>query len=336
MPENRRVLIVHDDVSPSAQPDALDTLVQMRAVRAALENRARSVACVPFKSNLPQFRQSLLDRPPALVFNLVEAPLGSDRLALILPAILEDLGIPFTGADFATMLRLSDKTLAKQWLNAHGVDTPQCWREGASAQGSDEGGPWIVKSVWEHASFGLSAASVVSDLAEAQALVAAQTARHGGEWFAEQFIDGREFNVAILATPDGPRVLPLAEIVFDGLPADVPHIVDYAAKWLPESLEYQSTRRQFLDEVAEPELAAGLRRAALRAWDVCGLRGYARVDFRIDADGRPWVVDVNANPCIAPDAGFAAAAEQAGMAYPELIAAIVDPLLVRQPFAEVG
>jgi len=336
MPENRLILVVHDEVSATAQPEALDTLVQMRAVREALAGAGHSVACVPFKSNLQQLRSSLIERPPALVFNLVEAPLGSDRLAFMLPAILEQLQIRYTGADFATMLRLADKTLAKQWLNSHGVDTPPCWTEGAGASDAGAFGPWIVKSIWEHASFGLSATSVVATLDEAQELAAANRERHGGEWFAERYVDGREFNVALLATADGPTVLPLAEIVFEGLPPDAPRIVDYAAKWLPESLEYQCTQRSFLDESVEHELAERLRHAALRTWHVCRLRGYARVDFRVDAGGRPWVVDVNANPCIAPDAGFAAAAAMAGMDYAALIAAIVDPLLPQRPLLKTG
>ncbi len=330
------ILIVHDDVSPSAQPDALDTLVQMEAVRAALKSAGHAVACMPFKANLQHFEKSLTERPPALVFNLVEAPLGSDRLALLLPALLEKLHIPFTGADCAAMLRLADKRMAKQWLASHGVDTP-LWRlDDANESDGADYGQWIVKSVWEHASVGLSSASVVSAVSEARALITANSAGYGGEWFAEQYIDGREFNVSLLATMSGPQVLPPAEIVFDDFPAGAPRIVDYAAKWLPDSMEYRGTKRRFLDEADEPELAARLRSAALRVWDVCMLRGYARVDFRVDAGGRPWVVDVNANPCIAPDAGFAAAAEQAGMNYSALVAAIAEPLLPRPLRAGTG
>jgi D-alanine-D-alanine ligase len=101
-------------------------------------------------------------------------------------------------------------------------------------------------------------------------------------------------------------------MLFVDFPDGVPHIVDYAAKWDAASHAYHHTPRRFGLPAEDGPLVAALRALALRAWDLFGLRGYARVDFRVDAAGRPFMLEVNANPCLAPDAGFMAAAAQAG------------------------
>jgi D-alanine-D-alanine ligase len=318
------VLVLHDEVAEAAPPEALDTLVQAHAVHAALKSAGLLVECLPVSLNLQQLRQQLLAAAPALVFNLVESPGGSDRLAPLVPALLEHMRIPYTGAGYAAMLRLTDKVAAKQWLRAGNIATPDWWSPTGVSGQQHASGPWIVKSVWEHASFGLDASSVVATLPEAQQKIAHCQAVHGGDWFAEQFVDGREFNVAVLATAAGPVVLPLAEIVFAGFPQNMPRIVDYAAKWEPESFAYEHTQRAFLDATADNQLATKLRAAALNTWQCCALAGYARVDFRVDECGQPWVVDVNPNPCLSPDAGFAAAAAVAGRDYQALIVELVE------------
>ena len=111
-------------------------------------------------------------------------------------------------------------------------------------------------------------------------MLEARRAEFGGEWFAERFVPGRELNVAIIAAPSGPRVLPVAELRFEGFPADKPAIVGYAAKWDVDSFEYRHTVRSF---DVEPALAARAERLALACWELFALDGYARVDFRVDA-----------------------------------------------------
>lgn len=143
-------------------------------------------------------------------------------------------------------------------------------------------------------------------------------------WFAERFVEGREINVAILEGPQGPEILPIPEIIFVDYPADKPRIVGYAAKWQEDSFECRNTVRRFIDADSEAELCAELSRMALCCWNIFQLRGYARVDFRVDEEGSPWVLEVNANPCISPDAGFAAALEKRGISYVDGIDRIVS------------
>jgi D-alanine-D-alanine ligase len=210
--------------------------------------------------------------------------------------------------------------LAKQQLLRAGLPAPALFTAAA------DDGPWIVKSVWEHASLGIDDSSVAWGAAAVTAVLAARRAEFGGDWFAERFVPGRELNVALLATDRGPRVLPVAEIRFEHFPADKPAIVGYAAKWHTDSFEYRNTVRRF---GVEPALSASAERLALACWELFALDGYARVDLRVDAEGLPWVLEVNANPCLSPDAGFAAALEQAGIAYPTAISWLVEAALRR-------
>ena len=119
-------------------------------------------------------------------------------------------------------------------------------------------------------------------------------------------------------------MLPIAEILFEGLEANAPKIVDFDAKWTPDSRVYIGTPRRFGLERNDPELAKKLKQLALASWNLFGLNGYARFDFRIDPTGKPFVIDVNPNPFLAQDAGFAAAAAEAGLSYQDLIGRIVE------------
>jgi D-alanine-D-alanine ligase len=107
--------------------------------------------------------------------------------------------------------------------------------------------------------------------------------------------------------------LPPAETLFRDYPPGKPRIVDYAAKWDAASFEYNNTLRRFEFPATDAALLARLRAVALACARLFDLHGYARVDVRVDAAGTPWVLEVNANPCLSPDAGFAAAAAAAGL-----------------------
>ena len=164
----------------------------------------------------------------------------------------------------------------------------------------------------KHGSLGLDAGSVVKG-ADAARAIKERALRWKTEHFAEGYIEGREFNLALIERDGAVAVLPIAEIVFEGLAAGEPRIVGYDAKWTPDSAAYIGTPRRFGLEADAPELAARLSELARAAWTCFDLAGYARVDFRVDRDGAPFILEVNVNPCLSPDAGFAAAAAQAGL-----------------------
>ena len=320
-------VVLHAAVPDAAPADELDVLTQADTVTAALSQWGFRVERLALTLDLHHARRELTRIQPRLVFNLVESLAGKGHYIHLAPTLLEDLGLAFTGAPATAMWATSNKLAAKQLFSLAGLPTP-AWRTAAQLSGGARlNGRWLVKSVWEHASIGLNDGAVVDG--EHQALQRLEKIRRrlGGVWFVERFVAGREFNLALLQTGTGWRVLPAAEIVFQDYPPDKPKIVGYAAKWRPDSFEYRHTPRRFTFPPEDRPLLARLRRLALRCPALFGLRGYARVDVRVDHAGRPWVLEVNANPCLSPDAGFAAAAAQAGLTLGAVIGQVIAAAL---------
>ena len=303
----------------TSRPDEIDTLVAANAVATALKELGYSTEIVALSSDLAEI-EALPARRPLLVFNLVDAVDGDGKLAPIVPARLDAFGIPYTGCDTSAWRETLSKLDTKARLAETGLPTPNWSEDGA---GLDPQARVIVKPVWEHGSLGLEETSVVPG-AEAPQIIAERNERWTTEHFAESFIEGREFNVAMLGGAEGVDVLPIAEITFEDWEEGRPRIVDYEAKWVPDSDVYAGTPRRFGLEETAPALAARLTLLAQASWILFGLSSYARIDFRVDAEGRPYILEVNVNPCLSPDAGFAAAAGEAGLAYEDMIGRIVE------------
>lgn len=328
-----RVAIVHPEVGPQAPADEQDVLIQAEAVFRALEELGHSVISLPCTLDLERMRQNLMERGVEVVFNLVETLEGTGRLIHLFPALLDVMGLPYTGSPSLSLLLTSHKLLAKERLKAAGFPTPP-WIgpfpvDGSSVEGLSGGekgeeGPWIIKSLWEHASVGLDETSVAwGTWDQVKDRLPQKASLSGGSCFAERFVEGREFNVSLLATPQGPQVLPPAEILFQDFEPGDPRMVGYQAKWDASSEAYQKTPRQFGTLPQHAPLIQSLSDLALQCWDLFSLRGYARVDFRVDEQDRPWILEVNTNPCLSPDAGFAAALQQAGIPFVQAIKGIL-------------
>lgn len=306
-----RIAIVHDAHAAQGRIDSSDTLLEAQAISQALDGLGYDTTTVPVDLDLGAFERTVRALKPRAVVNLVESLAGRGQLLAAVPALLESLGVAFTGCSANALGVTSDKPLAKRQLLRAGLPAPELFHAAAGGEVA-----WIVKSVHEHASLGIDDGSIVRGAKAVAGLIEARKREFGGRWFAERFVPGRELNVALIAAPDGPRVLPVAEIRFDGFPPDKPAIVGYAAKWDIDSFECRHTVRSF---AVEPALAARAAELARACWDLFALDGYARVDFRVDASLEPWVLEVNANPCLSPDAGFAAALAEARVPYAEAI-----------------
>lgn len=311
------VVVLHDAAAAAGAADAADVLVEAEHVSRGLESLGYDPVIVRASLDLESLEARLRSLGPRMAFNLVESLAGRGDLIYVVPALLESLQMPFTGCSALAQWRTSNKLAAKRRLGASGIATPGLF---VSGEINPARGPWIVKSVWEHASLGLGDDSVVADGRAVSAVSERREREHGGQWFAERFVPGRELNVAILGGAAEPTVLPVAEIRFEGFPAGKPRIVGYAAKWEPTSPEYSGTARSF---AVEPELGARAAKIALECWDLFELTGYARVDFRVDDRGRLWVLEVNANPCLSPDAGFAAMLDAARIPFPDALARLI-------------
>lgn len=329
MAKRHRAVVLHG--ANADRPDEADTIVQANMVADALRRMGWTSTILRVDVDLSKLARRL-SPAPVFVFNLVESLNGDGRLVHLAPAMLEHLGVPFTGAPSAAHFATTDKLLAKRLLRGAGFATPDWFGPEGWTGECRAGGMAIVKAVSEDASLGIDSGSVVP-VAEAPAEMAHRAAKYGGDWFAENFIDGREFNVGILANAAGLHVLPIAEIMFVDFPADRPRIVDYEAKWIEHSFAYGHTPRRFDLPASDAELLDELGRLALAAFNLFGLRAYGRVDFRVDREGRPWILEVNANPCLAPDAGFAAAAAKAGLTMDDVIRYIVEVALHKEASA---
>ena len=335
-----RLVILHPTIPDGATLEDQDSLVQVEAISQALRSLGHEPAAMGCGLDLEAVRRDLIEAQPDVVFNLVESLLGTDRLQYMAAGLLDALGWPYTGAPTEAIFQTTHKLLAKQLLHLAGLPTPS-WLarceagDGAVADSAAEFAwdgpplcpsmPCIIKAVWEHASRGLDDENVVAaaDLDRLPDRLRQQVKRSGQPWFAEQFIEGREFNLSMLGGDSGPEVLPCAEIDFSAFPPEKPRIVGHRAKWQADSFEFHHTPRRFDFSQADENLLKQLQHLAKACWRLFGLRGYARVDFRVDQAGRPWILEINANPCLSPDAGFVAAAQQAGIPFEQVVRRIL-------------
>ena len=338
---NKTIAIVHNRVNNASLPDELDVLVQVDAVTQALSGLGYEPIAVACDIDLGTLKQTLTAMAPAAVFNLVESLDGHGRLIQVVPAFVDALGFACTGCPAEAIYLTSHKVMAKErmrnlglptadWINPVPMDIP--WQGSAHLELA---GTWIIKSLWEHASLGLEQENLVKGSSrEIAALLPDRANALGGACFAERFIQGREFNLSLMNTDSGVRVLPPAEIVFQGIDRDQPKIVGYRAKWVQDAAEYHNTPRSFDFAAKDTPLIETLERLALVCWHGFGLRGYARVDFRVDDLGNPFILEVNTNPCISPDAGFCAALERGGISYEQGIQLILNH--ISRPIPAMG
>jgi D-alanine-D-alanine ligase len=323
------VAIVYNRPDP-ARADSEDVLTEAAFVEEALRVRGHPVHRVICDNGLGGVAV-MADRlrvvsEGGVVFNLIES-LGNDpRLYPAAAALFDIAGLRYTGSSYEALVLTTDKAFSKSVLFSRGIATPEwavypdtdaeaCWHTVAAGEAC------IAKPLWEDASVGVTDESVFSESHLLMEGLIRMYQAHG-DLLVEKFLDGAEYNISVLEDRRGePMVLPIAEMSFDLWPEGKPRIVNYRAKWNPGSFEYQNTRRVFLDA---PELASDLSRLAVSVWKTFRLSGYARVDIRTDKDGKPHVIEINANPCISPDSGFVAAATKEGLSPEELVGAIVE------------
>ncbi len=311
----KRAALVY--VRPEAdRPDALDALAQAEVVRQAMRELGWECRDLPLDDAPDAGRKwfrSLEACDPELVFNLVEGYGRDPRRQAAAAALLELGGWACTGASSAALLATTDKILTKSLLQTRGLATPEWQVYDGQPDEAVFPPPWIVKPAWEDASVGVDDQAVIlNDEQRRQALRERFARHHGQPLLVEAFISGREFHVSLLEAAGGEaEVLPPAETLFTDWPEGKPRIVNYRAKWDAQAFEYHHTPRNF---ALPADLSGELGRLAQACWRVFSLRGYARVDLRQDAGGRLYVIEINANPCLAPEAGFLAAAARAGYA----------------------
>lgn len=315
-----------DPGSPNVEA-SMDVLDQVEMARSALAEAGIETECAEVRGNMEAEHAFLCRTSFDVVFNLVESVNENPLLFPNVAAMLELIGVPFTGSSSTALAVSTNKSLAKMAFRGAGLPTPD-WRIFDGKPDFSMGNippPWIVKPVHEDGSIGIDESSLYEDERLLLAALPKLRTTHGSRpLLVEKYIDGREFNVSLLEGEAGLETLPLAEIDFSAFPPAKPRIVGYRAKWNSTTFEYQNTPRIFISENYDLPLARALKELSISACHVLGISGYARVDFRVSRDGRPWILEVNANPCIAPDSGFIAAAATAGLSSSQTIMRIIE------------
>ncbi len=328
---------MHCQIIYNAVPDfnpATKDLKSEIGILAAVDDIAKAVSgygqvtLYPFSGDIVHFMQNLKSSRPDVVFNLFEGTYGLSQSEALIPMALELMRVPYTGSGPYTLQTCLNKPKAKRKLKEAGIATPgfQVFLPDDAIQ-THLAFPLFVKPEHEDASIGISHQSVVNNQGDLSRQVRFIWEQFRQGALVEPYIDGREFNVAIIDEVKGhvfsPKVLPVSEIDFSGMPATSPKIVTYEGKWEEKSPDYTGTVPVCpaqISEVSQEELAT-LATKVYKLFECCG---YARVDVRQDTQGRCFVIDVNPNPDLSRDAGLCNAAQKAGLSYEDLLKEILQ------------
>lgn len=303
---------------------ALEGVIETaKRVEDAMEREGIAATLIPLRDNMEGFIKALKAENADVVFNLCEGAMGRSVFEMNVAAMLELFGFRFTGSGSLTLGMALHKAKTKDILYANNIPTAPYLVLKEAPRESDMAliFPLIVKPVQEDASIGIDEDAVVKDMAGLKKRIDYVYKNYKQPAIVEEYIDGREFNISIIGN-DIPRSLPVSEIDFSQISTNHPKICTYDAKWVTDSPIYLKTPPVCPADISK-ELEHKLFNIALKAYNVLGCRDYARIDMRMGRDGIPKVLEVNPNPDISPDAGFARSAMAAGIGYSMLVSDIV-------------
>ncbi len=307
-----------------AEFDAPETL---EAIRKAIESHGHSVIMIEADDDaFPKLRSS----KPDMVFNIAEGLRGESRESQI-PLFCELLGLPYTGSGPLTLAITLDKSRTKEILSYHGIPTPkfQVFKNPAEPLKKGMGFPLIVKPLSEGSSKGITNDCLVRNQKELRKKLAKMTRDYRQPVIAEEFLDGREFTVAIIGNGN-PEVLPIVEVCFDKVPGEINKFDSYEMKWIYDD---PKSGMHIKDMVKCParisrKLESEIRKVCTEAYKALGCRDFCRMDVRLDSKGVPNILEVNALPGLIPDpeenSRFPKSAYAAGMTYNQIIARVLE------------
>jgi D-alanine-D-alanine ligase len=318
---------------PEDRGGSADLLHMVRHIGRTLRRLGHKVTILPLSHDLFGFQRRLRRLQPTIVFNLYDDVVHGALYDMRLAALVRMMGFPITGSSALALGLTRYKFMSASLLAGAGIPVPGNTAILETVRAVDQHRwqfPVIVQPSQEHAGIGLDRHSVVDSKKDLKVKVREILRTYHQPALTQRFLPGREFNVGILGG-NRQRVLPLAEVDYSGLPAEIPPIMSYAAKWVENSTEYQNTK-VICPALVEDELARKISQTALRAFRAVGGRGYGRVDMRLDEQNEPYVLEVNCNPCLDEGMGLARSAEKAGYSYPQLLQMIVRAALEPEPY----
>ena len=325
----RVLVLMHPDYMPPTNVDAAtareafefkteyDVLQGLRAL-------GHEVQALGVAHELLPIRQAVEAFEPHLVWNLLEEFHGQTSFDSHVVSYLALMHVPYTGASARGLMLARDKALSKKLLAYHRIPAPGfvVFPRGQRVRPPRKlPFPLIVKSLTEESSLGIAQASVVDDAEKLTERVRFIHESIGSDAIAEQFIEGRELYVGVIGNRRL-EVLPVWELTFDNLPRGALAIATARVKHNPEYQEKRGVRTE--EAKLAPELAQRIQRTSRRIYRILELDGYARIDYRLAADGTLYFLEANPNPDIAEREDFAQAAKAAGVSYPELLEKVLN------------
>lgn len=302
---------------------------EISSIKKSLQEYFTDVKTLAVDRNIAQTVAKISHYSPDAIINFVESVEGVSSYEYCMAGLFELLKVEFTGNKPQCLGNCLNKWCTKDILRANGIKTPKAVVLDQSSITNKKSFalkfPVILKLLLEDASIGISEYSVVNNFDQLKRQIDFLTETFKQKIIAEEYIEGRELNVAIL----GNKVLPISEIEFTGLPNGLPKIVTYEGKWIADSIYYDNTKPKCPAEFPV-RLKKRIEMIALQAYTALGCRDYARVDIRLDKNGIPFVIEVNPNPDISSDSGFARAANADGISHSELLFMITKLALNRR------
>ncbi|MEM5812501.1 MAG: ATP-grasp domain-containing protein [Candidatus Aenigmatarchaeota archaeon] len=314
----------HDFISASAIKSDVDS------VRRVIKSIGYEPVIIPLeidgsdiKYQMCRFFNRIKNSNVDVVFNLCEDINGNSQNEINIPAVLNLLEIPYTGSDIFSLAMTNDKQKAKHIMVREGIPTPR-YRVFYSTKRISYPlkFPAIVKPNNEDGSFGIDSGAVVKNVDELRQRISFVLEKFRQPALVEEYVEGREFNVSVFGNHPEIEVLPISEILFDDFPEGKPKIADYNAKWIEGSFEYVHTPVKCPAEI-EKELEEKIRKIAIKCAMVFRFRDYGRVDIRVSQNGKPFVIEVNANPDISPKAGFMRSFFASGRTYEDFMRSVL-------------
>lgn len=351
MPKKKKIVVVYDEasldisselemaLSGRIEPDSgsngedtstMSVIEQVDTIVEVLTDAGYEVSTALTSPAIGRFVQKLREENPDLILNFCESIEGDSFQEMNAAGLYELLGIPYTGSGPLTLGSCLNKVRTKEILSFHKLNVPpfRVFTSVEEVSRKKINFPVIAKPIHEDASSGISNASVVYDRDHLQVLLDDILKKYKQPILVEQYVEGREFNVAIVGNEEA-VALPVSEIDFSTMPDGYHHIVSYEAKWLPDTIEYKSTVPVCPAKIST-RLEKKIQNTAIKAYQVMKCRDYARVDMRIDKTGRVYVLEVNPNPDLTPgESGFARSAAAYGWPYAQLINNIVESAFKR-------
>lgn len=312
------------DFEPYFDIDSSDPHEGYRAIADGLKRVGYDAYILNLKDSYQVFLDDYNINKPDVIFNLVEIFHDQSFLEMSFASLLELMRIPYTGASPIALGTCQKKILTKGILQSMGVNTPKYFlvADLSDVRKINLNFPVIIKPASEDASVGIENESVVYTYDKMKARVEYVLKHYKQQVLVEEFIEGRELNVAVM----GDRVikvLPISEIDFTNMPQHLHNIVSYQAKWEPLHEAYHKTI-----PICPAELPLRVerlaKRIAIKAFRALGCRDYARVDMRLSANNELFVLEVNPNPDLTEGAGFMRSADAAGMPFEIALKKIVD------------